>query len=225
MLLIRAEKKLTSAILPGFWAHAALFIAGAAGLESLGIAAQPVVARHRASLLKQDAGRGCVVEAITPRVQMNSLEAVLFADHVAVLRPRLIAEDLRAGVAEAFHHIDKPYDYEFDFNTSTRIVCTELIYRCFHKRGPIHFTLIKRLGRYTLSGDDLMDQWLDSLDSSGRGSTAGFDLVTLVLKLDHGRAEFFEGPPGLAALRRIRDGWRPARAQASVNGLGPAAWG
>jgi hypothetical protein len=210
VLLIRSEKKLTSAILPGFWAHAALFIDGAAGLESIGLAAQPMVARHRAGLLRQDAGRGCVVEAVSPRVQVTSLESALFADHVAVLRPRLGAEDLRAGLAEAFHHIDKPYDYEFDFNVSTRIVCTELIYRSFHKRGPIAFTLVKRLGRYTLSGDDIMNQWLDSLQSPARPATAGFDLVTLVLKLDHGRAEFFEGPPALDALQRIRGGWRPA---------------
>jgi hypothetical protein len=210
VLMIRAEKKLTSAILPGFWAHAALFIDGAAGLESLGIGAQPLVARHRDCLLKQDAGRGCVIEAISPRVQVNSLETALVADHLAVLRPRLGAEELRAGVAAAFQHIDKPYDYEFDFNISTRIVCTELIYRCFHKRGPIEFTLVKRLGRFTLSGDDIMDQWLDSLNCPERPGAGGFDLVTLVLRLDHGRAEFFEGPPALAALQRIRRGWRPA---------------
>ena len=210
VLLIRAEKKVTSAILPGFWAHAALFIGDAAGLESLGIAAQPMVAKHSASLLQQDAGLGCAIEAITPRVRVNSIQAVLFADHVAVLRPRLGAGDLRAGVAEAFHHIDKPYDYEFDFNISTRIVCTELIYRCYHKRGPIDFTLIKRLGRYSLSGDDLMNQWLQSLDSHEKSAAPGFDLVTLVLKLDDGRAAFFEGPPALAALKRIQAGWRPA---------------
>ena len=99
-------------------------------------------------------------------------------------------------------------DYEFDFNISTRIVCTELIYRCFNNRGPIEFTLIKRLGRYTLSGDDIMNQWLGSLDSSEQYSTVGFDLVTLVLKMDHGRAEFFEGPQALDALHRIQGGWR-----------------
>jgi hypothetical protein len=137
------------------------------------------------------------------------LQTGLFADHVAVLRPRLSADDLKAGVTEAFHHIDKPYDYEFDFNISTRIVCTELIYRCFNNRGPIEFTLIKRLGRYTLSGDDIMNQWLGSLDSSEQYSTVGFDLVTLVLKMDNGRAEFFEGPQVLDALQRIQSGWRP----------------
>ena len=40
-------------------------------------------------------------------------------------------------------------------------------------------------------------------------STVGFDLVTLVLKMDHGRAEFFEGPQALDALHRIQGGWRP----------------
>jgi hypothetical protein len=114
-------------------------------------------------------------------------------------------------VAEAFHHIDKPYDYDFDFNVSTRIVCTELIYRCFNDRGSIVFTVIKRLGRFTLSGDDIMNQWLGSLDSSEKDSTAGFDLVTLVLKMEHGRAEFFEGPQAFDALQRIQGGWRPAK--------------
>jgi hypothetical protein len=210
VLLIRAEKKVTSAILPGFWAHAALFIGGAAELESFGIAAQPVVAKYRARITQQDAGLGCVVEAITPRVRVCPIETVLFADHVVVLRPKLGADDLRAGVAEAFHHLDKPYDYEFDFNVSTRIVCTELIYRCFHQRGPFDFTLIKRLGRYTLSGDDIMNQWLNSLDSRERSAKVGFELVTLVLKLNQGRAEFFEGPEALVALQRIQNGWRPA---------------
>jgi hypothetical protein len=210
VLLIRAEKKVTSAILPGFWAHAALFIDGAAGLESLGIAVQPKIAKRSSYVLKQDAGQGCVIEAISPRVQVNSLESALCADHVVVLRPRLGADELRAGVAEAFQHLDKPYDFEFDFNVSTRIVCTELIYRCFHKRGPLEFSLIKRLGRFTLSADDIIHQWLCSLNSPEPSAKVGFDLVTLVLKLDHSRAEFIEGPEALVALQQIQTGWKPA---------------
>jgi hypothetical protein len=210
VLLIRAEKKVTSAILPGFWAHAALFIDGTAWLESFGIAVQPMVAKHISYVLKQDSGHGCVIEAVSPRVQVNSLEAALCADHVLVLRPRVGTDELRAGIAEAFQHLDKPYDFEFDFNVSTRIVCTELIYRCFHKRGSIEFSLIKRLGRFTLSADDIIQQWLDSLDSAGRPTKVGFDLVTLVLKLHHGRADFIEGPEALIALQQIKTGWKPA---------------
>lgn len=210
VLLTRAEKRVTSAILPGFWAHAALFIDGTAWLESFGLAAQSRVAKHSSYISKQNTGKGCVIEAISPRVQVNSLETALCADHVVVLRPKIGSDELRASIAEAFQHLDKPYDFEFDFNVTTRIVCTELIYRCFHKRGSIEFALIKRLGRFTLSADDIIDQWLNSLNSAGRPAKVGFDLVTLVLKLNNGRAEFIEGPEALAALQRIQTGWRPA---------------
>lgn len=56
----------------------------------------------------------------------------------------------------------------------------------------------------------IVKQWLDSLDCPGRPAKVGFDLVTLLLKLDHGRAEFFEGPQAPVALQRIQGGWRPA---------------
>jgi hypothetical protein len=47
------------------------------------------------------------------------------------------------------------------------------------------------------------------LDSPEQYSTAGFDLVTLVLTMNHDWAEFFEGPQALDALHRIQAGWRP----------------
>jgi hypothetical protein len=62
-----------------------------------------------------------------------------------------------------------------------------------------------------------MTQWLATLDSATNASKPGFDLVTLVLKLDHGRAEFFGGPAALAAIQRIQGGWRPA-----IQGLSPS---
>ncbi len=210
VLLIRAEQKLTSAILPGFWAHAALFVGKASDLEQLDLMGHPMVAKHRHVITQQDAGRGCVIEAISPRVQINSLETALYADHVAVLRPRLPTDALKASLIEAFHHVDKPYDFEFDFNVSTRIVCTELIYRSFHHRGPIEFVLIKRLGRYTLSGDDLMNQWLDSLNAPYPREHVAFDLVQLALKRDAGGVEFLEPPAAVVALQKIRSGWKPA---------------
>jgi hypothetical protein len=66
-----------------------------------------------------------------------------------------------------------------------------------------------RLGRFTLRADDIIHQWLYSLNSPGRPAKVGFDLATLVLKLNHGRVEFIEGPEALVALQRIQTGWRP----------------
>jgi len=222
VLLIRAEKKLTSAILPGFWAHAALFVGSARELNKFGLAKEPVVNRYLDCLSKQDAGCGCVIEAISPCVQIHSLEFCLFADHVAVLRPRLPQDQVREAIAEAFRYVERPYDFEFDFNISTRIVCTGLIYRCFHKRGSVQFTLIKRLGRYTLSGDDIMNQWIAALDSPAGSSPLPFDLIALVLKNTSGRATFVPADEACETVRKIQEGWRPtkeASAQPSVTAL------
>lgn len=211
VLLIRAEQKLTSAILPGFWAHAALFVGGRADLEGLGVAEAPAVARFLNRVAKQDAGNGCVIEAISPRVQISSLEFCFCADHVAVLRPRLSREQVRHVVSEAFGYVETPYDFEFDFNISTRMVCTGLIYRCFHKRGSVQFTLIKRMGRYTLSGDDIMNQWIAGLDSPPDFSAMPFDLAALVLKDVTGNAAFIAADETTKTMQRIQKGWRPTR--------------
>ena len=217
VLLIRAEQKLTSAILPGFWAHAALFVGGSRELAELDVANAPRVATQLGVVSRQDAGRGCVIEAISPKVQISSLEFCLCADHVAVLRPRLSKEELRTLVAEAFRYVGTPYDFEFDFNLSTRVVCTGLIYRCFHKRGTVEFTLIKRLGRYTLSGDDMMNQWMAGLDSPPERSPMPFDLIALALKNASGKADFIPVTQGRAMLQKIQKGWRPTKEALSQN--------
>ena len=86
--------------------------------------------------------------------------------------PTLSGEQVAGAVAEAFGHVGKAYDFEFDFNISTRLVCTELIYRCYHHRGGIEFPLVKRLGRYTLTGDDMANLVLKSLPATPPGSRA-----------------------------------------------------
>jgi Permuted papain-like amidase enzyme, YaeF/YiiX, C92 family len=182
VLLCRADDKVTSALLPGFWAHSAIYIGGWPDLERMGLAAEPMVARYKWIFERHPSPHGYVVEAVAQGCRVHKLAYCLHADHVAVLRPRLPAPEIRDALLEAFGHVGKPYDFEFDFNVSTRIVCTELVYRAFHGRGPIRFALAKRVGRYTLTADDIAAQYLDAL--AGRGEVAGepFDLIDLFLK-------------------------------------------
>jgi len=216
VLLVRAEKKLTAAILPGFWAHAALFVGGQRDLEVLGVASHSFIQKHWAELAAQDGGLGCVIEAISPSVRIQSLEKALCADHVVVLRPALSTEQVAGAVAEAFGHVGKAYDFEFDFNISTRLVCTELIYRCYHHRGGIEFPLVKRLGRYTLTGDDMANLVLKSLPVKPPGQP-GFSLEAMALKIGEGEAQFIEKTGLIEAMRRIQSGWRPAKPAEGVH--------
>jgi len=211
VLLVRDDSRLTAAILPGFWTHAALFLGGRADLEALGLRSHPHVVRHWREIPENSGPMGRVIESVAPCVQINPLEKCLRVDHLVVLRPRLSESDIASAIGEAIGHLGKPYDFDFDFNNSSRIVCTELVYRSYHNRGSIIFSLTKRLGRFTLTGDDIIGHALDGMGESGEAKIGCFQPVALVLKRRDG--QLYAAPPErmLPLLRRIRRGWHPAR--------------
>lgn len=216
ILLLRAEGKLTSAMLPGFWAHAALYVGGLAGLEDLGLRGNEHVVKHWDDMAARTAGRGFALEAVSPRVHLVPLEDALEADHVCVLRPNLSTAEIAAALSEAFALLGKPYDYDFDFNHPQRIVCTEVIYRMYHHRGPLSFELVKRLGRWTLSGDDIMNQVLVALVEAADRVSAPLRPVTLALTGNDQRSRFVDIEALLPTLMRIQFGWRPYKVPGPV---------
>jgi len=211
VLLCRAEGKLTAALVPGFWSHAAIYLGSRGELEALKVREHSHAAARWEEIPENAGPLGCVIEAVAPRVRISPLETSLNADHVVVLRPNVPREEIAAALGEAFGHLGKPYDFEFDFNVSSRIVCTELVYRCYHRRGPIQFPLVKRLGRFTLSGDDTAHLALDELEKAGGPDRAPLRPVAMILKRRDGQAHPVPPQRIVALLRRIRSGWRPAR--------------
>lgn len=216
ILLLRAEGKLTSAMLPGFWAHAALYVGGPPELESLGLRANDHVAKHWAHLVVAATDHGFAIEAISPRVHLVPLESALQADHVCVLRPGLAQSEIAAALIEAFALLGKPYDYDFDFNHQQRIVCTELVYRIYHHRGPLSFDLVKRLGRWTLSADDMVNQMLVALVEAGHRTPAPLRPITVALTGNDQQSRLVDAQALLPTLMRIQFGWRPYKVPAAV---------
>lgn len=205
VLLVRTEGKVTTALLPGFWAHAAI---------GLGTEEQRVGLEFSAGMRERlgVGGRfGHVLEGLAPRVQINPLEQCLAADHVLVLRPNISVQSRQDALKEALGYFGLPYDFEFDFTLSTRVVCTGLVYRSFHGRGPVRFELIRRLGRYTLTGDDLAHQALDAWTAAADPAVAPFQFVALALHRRRGGVRFVPPQRIPAVLGRIRRGWRPWR--------------
>jgi hypothetical protein len=211
VLLTRNDHRLTAALLPGFWAHAALFIGGRSELETLGLRAHPYVLRHWDQIPENSTSLGLVIEALAPRVQLNPLEKCLRVDHLVVIRPALPSSEIAAAIGEALGHLHKPYDFEFDFNNSSRVVCTELIYRAYHNRGSVAFSLTKRLGRFTLSGDDLVAYALGGTADAGLPKAVCFKPVALVLTRRDGKPHVTEPERICPLLYRLRHGWRPAK--------------
>jgi hypothetical protein len=199
ILLTRCEGKLTTTVLPGFWAHAAIFLGDRADLSALDSRA--------ASTAGQDGGLGYVIEAVSPCVRIATLGTCLDADHVLVLRPALDAETTREALTEAMRHLGKPYDFEFDFNRSHRVVCTGLVYRSYHGRGAIQFDLVKRLGNFTLTGDDLVHQAL----AKPSPTDPTFDVIALGLRRRTGWQLTTDTVRVRTVLQRIARGWKPVR--------------
>ena len=73
-----------------------------------------------------------------------------------VLRPSLEPEHIGQAIAQGFLHEGKPYDFDFDFSCSHRMVCTEVVYRAYDGVGGVKFELPRHLGRYALAAGDLL---------------------------------------------------------------------
>jgi hypothetical protein len=133
ILLERENWYLSNAFLPGFWPHGIVYTGTKDELIELGLHKDPRVARHlEAYGTADDRGHvNRVVESISEGVVMNTMEHATDADYVCAFRPRVSLKDRKEAIARAFDHIGRPYDFDFDFLSADKIVCTELVYRSY----------------------------------------------------------------------------------------------
>ncbi|MCF7674200.1 MAG: 1-acyl-sn-glycerol-3-phosphate acyltransferase [Akkermansiaceae bacterium] len=189
ILLERQDWYLSRAFMPGYWAHAALYLGTPEEVEALGLANHEWVAPHWAEFKRggPDGQLHAIIEAVPEGVRFTTLEHCLgVADSVAVLRPaRITREDVKEVVARAFHHLGKEYDFEFDFFSADKLVCTELVCRAYAGNPRLGFKVVRVMGRETLPPTEmarkfaaerrLLERQLDLvifLDGHAQGSTA-----------------------------------------------------
>ncbi len=155
IVLQRREWYVGNAFLPGFWSHAALYVGSIEDLRRLGIADDAAVQGHLSAYLARtsDGSDRTVIEALSEGVVFNSLADSLHADHVAVLRPNLSEQQIARAIINAFEYHGRPYDFEFDFATADKLVCTELVYRAY--QGVLSFDLVRIMGRNTLPAAEI----------------------------------------------------------------------
>ncbi len=149
ILLEKTPFRLTDAFIPGHWGHAAVWVGSEQELRELGIWEHPVVLPHQARISE---GRG-VIEALRAGVKMNSLAQFINVDDLAVLRRETASREQRIDVIlQALRQVGKAYDFNFDVESTDRIVCSELVY---HAYGDIRWPTARHLGRATVSPDNI----------------------------------------------------------------------
>lgn len=149
VFVTRHDDAMSNLFLPGFWPHSALWLGG-----------------------EHD-----ILEAKKDGVLFRDLEETLQVDAFVVLRPKLTQAQIETALRRGCSHAGKLYDFIFDFRTTDRIVCTEVIYRSYHGVGDIDFKLGLQAGRHCLSAEDLLNQgvgndWFDVVAIYGVGGNA-----------------------------------------------------
>ena len=94
-------------------------------------------------------------------VRIRSINSPFNSDSVVVVRPMLEQADVAAALAQALMHEGKPYDFDFDFCASHRLVCTEVIYRAYEGIAGVQFNLHRHAGRFALAAGDLLRMALE----------------------------------------------------------------
>lgn len=159
VFITRHDDAMSNLFLPGFWPHGALYIGPPDERAQLGLADISDGVRHSAEAVE-------ILEAKKDGVLLRAIEETLQVDAFTVLRPKLSEADICEALAKGLSHAGKLYDFIFDFGTSDRLVCTEVIYRAYHGVGEIDFTLSTKAGRKCLSAEDFLNQaitndWFD----------------------------------------------------------------
>jgi hypothetical protein len=177
VLVVRKEFAATNYFLPGYWPHAALYLGKASDFAACQISEHEHVRPRLVKvsgvtpitgvLMPNDnhfacdgAEHPCVLEAMKDGVKIRSVNSPFNSDSVVVLRPKLEVEQIGCALAQAMMHEGKAYDVDFDFSTSHRMVCTEVVYRAFEGVSGVQFELQRHVGRFALSAADLLQMAL-----------------------------------------------------------------
>jgi len=165
ILLEKTPFRLTDRFIPGHWGHVAIWVGSQEQLQKLGIWDQLptlyIKAQQRfrykgPSFQSQILNGRKIVEALRPGVQINTLDHFLNIDDMAVLRNENIDEKaLKRYVLRAFKQVGKEYDFNFDVETDTKIVCSELAFVAY---DDYKWPISKTAGRYTISPDHVAEK-------------------------------------------------------------------
>ena len=166
---------ISDVFIPGMFKHGITYVGSPvqradAGLktDSLPIVAEPERKQfdlHIAQEFLPEGENADIIEAVAEGVIFNNLAKIMdtHINRLLVLRPNLNDAERTEFLAGVFSYLGDEYDFYFDFADASRQVCTEVHYRALNGKGGIYFTLTERAGHETLSADDIVHYYTETL--------------------------------------------------------------
>ena len=139
ILLEKTPFRLTDKFIPGHFGHVAIWTGSKAELIDMDLWDNVNIEEHADKISSPENPDSKdelqIIEALRSGVQLSSLEHFMNIDDFAILRPIFAEEtdkELRIeALLMAFRQLGKEYDFNFDVNTTDKIVCSELAYVSF----------------------------------------------------------------------------------------------
>lgn len=162
ILLEKTPFRLTDKLIPGHFGHVAIWTGTKAELIDAGVWDEMIV-RQYADQVTQASNPDSkdehqIIEALRSGVKLSRLEEFMNVDDLVVLRPVFDEErklsDTREALLMAFRQVGKHYDFNFDVNTTDKIVCSELAYISF---PSVDWPTEETLGRHSISPDNVAE--------------------------------------------------------------------
>lgn len=193
ILLERREWYLSNLGLPGFWTHVAFYVGTnkerdeyfnndkevlewvksknkkAKSLNDLIRFKYPKKYKNNSQELENYPIN--VIEALADGVIFNTIQKSAYADSFAALRPKVSKLEKAEAVFKAFRYVGRPYDYDFDFESDNKLVCSEVIYKSYE--GILKLPIVKITGKKVLPPNTLAKMF----DEDSNSENQQFDFV------------------------------------------------
>ncbi len=147
----KAGFALTDTFIPGHFGHNAIWLGTKKELIELGLW-ETVIPENVKKQIEQ--GK-LIIETDRSGTHLKSLEDFMNVDEFGILRlsENHFSRDIYKKTYEvAFSQLGKTYDFNFDVETTDKLVCSELLYQSF---GLINWPTTDYLGRTTISPDNI----------------------------------------------------------------------
>ena len=153
ILLEKTPFALTDSFIPGHFGHAAIYLGTEQQLKSSGLWFTETIKPYHEQISKGYV----IIEAVRSGVRLTTLEHFMEIDDLMIMRANVLPMETAKALTiynRAFDQLGKEYDFNFDVETTDKIVCSELIFFAF---GKINWPTEYIFGRPTISPDNVAE--------------------------------------------------------------------
>ena len=163
IILTYSSGYLSNIFLPGYFKHALAFT-GLQDKEKNKYLTKIQLKDSQKKYVKTDHN---IIEANSDGVRTSNLNSYLdgYANRIIGFRPKLAEDEIQIILKTLYSFLGFDYDFDFDLTSGEKQACSEIIYRSYNGMGNIELDLEQVLGVTTLSGDKLLDYFINDGES------------------------------------------------------------